>query len=233
MAAGGVVLVGGGGHALVVADAAAGIGLNVLGCLDDAPDAVVSQAGSGGFGGLPVPRLGPLAMFDLSSLTPSGGPGTTPSRSSVGLPATARFILALGALEARRALIEHAGGTPDRFVTICHATACVSSSAIVSEGVFVGPRAVINARASIGPHAIVNSGAIIEHECRVGPNVHVAPGAVLGGRVHIEADSLIGIGARVIPGVRIGSGAIVGAGAVVIRDVPDGAKIVGCPARRL
>jgi acetyltransferase-like isoleucine patch superfamily enzyme len=37
----------------------------------------------------------------------------------------------------------------------------------------------------------------------------------------------------VIEGVRIGPGALVGAGAVVIRDVPEGARVAGVPARPL
>ncbi len=107
-------------------------------------------------------------------------------------------------------------------------------AAAVSElgaGVYVGAKAVVQVRASIGEHAIINTGAIIEHECRIGSNVHVAPGGVLGGRVTVGPDTLIGLGARVLPGVRIGSGCVVGAGAVVTGDLPDGARVAGVPAR--
>ena len=49
--------------------------------------------------------------------------------------------------------------------------------------------------------------------------------------VAIEDDVWIGIGAIVLKGVRIGRGARVAAGAVVTRDVPDGATVAGNPAR--
>lgn len=49
--------------------------------------------------------------------------------------------------------------------------------------------------------------------------------------VVIEDDAWIGIGAIVLKGVRIGRGARVAAGAVVTRDVPDGATVAGNPAR--
>lgn len=47
----------------------------------------------------------------------------------------------------------------------------------------------------------------------------------------IEDDVAIGSGATIMCGLRIGKGAIVGAGAVVTRDVPAGATVVGNPAR--
>jgi UDP-2-acetamido-3-amino-2,3-dideoxy-glucuronate N-acetyltransferase len=48
---------------------------------------------------------------------------------------------------------------------------------------------------------------------------------------HVDDDASIGSGATILCGVRIGKGATVGAGAVVTRDVPPGATVVGNPAR--
>jgi hypothetical protein len=48
---------------------------------------------------------------------------------------------------------------------------------------------------------------------------------------HVEDDASIGSGATILCGIRIGKGATVGAGAVVTRDVPPGATVVGNPAR--
>jgi acetyltransferase-like isoleucine patch superfamily enzyme len=53
----------------------------------------------------------------------------------------------------------------------------------------------------------------------------------LAGTVACGEDVFIGTGAVIIPGIHIGARAIVGAGATVIRDVPDGVTVVGCPAR--
>ena len=61
-------------------------------------------------------------------------------------------------------------------------------------------------------------------DLRLRPRVESRP-------VIIDDDAWIGIGAIVLKGVRIGRGARVGAGAVVTRDVPDGAMVLGNPAR--
>lgn len=196
-----VTLIGGGGHALVVAEAV-GQAAILVGYYDDSPDARLGVAER-------VPRLGSLSEIP-AMLEPW-------------------YMLALGDLALRRRVLGSLSRA--RSFAITHRTAFVSASAGVGSGVFVGPHATIHTRANVGNHAIINTGAIVEHECVVGENAHIAPGAVLGGNVTVGADTLVGIGARVIPGVRIGRGCVVGAGATVIRDVPDGAKVVGVPAR--
>ncbi len=48
----------------------------------------------------------------------------------------------------------------------------------------------------------------------------------------IEDGASLGSNSTILP-VRVGKDAVVGAGAVVTRDVPDGAVVAGCPARIL
>jgi len=52
-------------------------------------------------------------------------------------------------------------------------------------------------------------------------------------KIVIEDDVWIGSGAVILPGITLGQGAVVGAGAVVTKDVPPWAIVVGNPARLL
>ena len=83
------------------------------------------------------------------------------------------------------------------------------------------------AEVRIGAGVIVNTGALVDHECDIADFVHLAPGVVVAGRVSVGEGVFIGMGARVADGVSIGRGAIVGAGSVVLKDVPEGAKVLG------
>lgn len=49
--------------------------------------------------------------------------------------------------------------------------------------------------------------------------------------IHVKKGVWIGAGATILPGVTVGEYAIVGAGAIVTKDVPDYAVVVGVPAK--
>jgi UDP-perosamine 4-acetyltransferase len=116
---------------------------------------------------------------------------------------------------------------------VVHATAAVSPWAELGRGAQVLALAAVNAGAALRDGAIVNTGAIVEHDCVVGAGAHVAPRATLGGDVTVGEGAHVGMGAVVVEGVSLGAGAFVAAGAVVTKDVPDGTRVGGVPARAL
>ena len=52
-------------------------------------------------------------------------------------------------------------------------------------------------------------------------------------KTYVRDGASIGAGATILPGITIGKNALVGAGSVVTKDVPDGATVLGNPAKVL
>lgn len=117
--------------------------------------------------------------------------------------------------------------------SLIHKTAIISPLAEIGANVQILAGSIIGAFASIGEYSIINSGAHVDHDCTIGRNCHLAPRATLAGEVVAEENVFIGTNATVLPRRRICAGAVIGAGAVVTKDVPAGAVVVGNPARPL
>lgn len=109
----------------------------------------------------------------------------------------------------------------------------IGLEATLSEGVIVGPLSVVEAKAKIGPHTTIRSLVCVGHHTSVGSFCHLASGVTVSGNVVIGDDVFVGSGAVIRDGISIGAGATIGMGAVVVRDVPAGATVVGNPARVL
>lgn len=61
--------------------------------------------------------------------------------------------------------------------------------------------------------------------------VHISPNVSLAGNVEVGEGTHIGIGASIIQGIKIVKWCTIGAGAVIIKDVPDCATVVGNPGK--
>jgi serine O-acetyltransferase len=101
----------------------------------------------------------------------------------------------------------------------------------------------IHPGAVIGRNFFIDHGFVVIGEtAEIGDNVTIYQCVTLGGtspdngiagKRHptLENGVIIGSGAQVLGPVTVGTGARIGANAVVTRDVPDGAVMVGIPAR--
>lgn len=147
-----------------------------------------------------------------------------------------RLVNGLGSIEKtdkRKELYLHFKRKGYSFVNVIHSSAVIADGVKLGEGVQVMAGAIIQTGSEIYSNCIVNTKASIDHDCHIGAHVHLAPGVTLSGDVKVDEGVHIGTGAIVIQGILIGKNSLIAAGALVNKDVAEGVKVVGVPAREV
>jgi acetyltransferase-like isoleucine patch superfamily enzyme len=126
--------------------------------------------------------------------------------------------------------------------------ACVRERVDVGDDVVIGRGSLVENDTTIGrltkiqAMAYITAYSTLEEEVFIAPCVQTTNDNFMGRTEErhelikgptIRRGARVGGGAVLCPGVEIGEEAFVGAGAVVVRDVPARALVVGNPARRL
>jgi len=127
-----------------------------------------------------------------------------------------------------------------QFVVI-FADAKIGSDCNICAHVLIENDVVIGDRVTVKSGVQLWNGLRIESDVFIGPNVTFTNDGFPRSKLHpgsvpfttVKAGASIGGGAAILPGITIGLRAMVGAGAVVTRSVPDGAVVVGNPARKV
>ena len=126
--------------------------------------------------------------------------------------------------------------------------ACVRERCTIGDDVVIGRGSLVENDTSVGALTKIQAHAYITAYSLLEDNVFIAPCVVTTndnfmGRTEkrhdlvkgptIRRGARIGGGAVLLPGIEVGEEAFVGAGAVVLKDVPARALVVGSPARQI
>jgi sugar O-acyltransferase (sialic acid O-acetyltransferase NeuD family) len=207
--AGGLVVIGGGGHATVLIAVLRKLAWEIIGYTDVKDEGCILSASWLGDDG---------ALTEIAKMH-----------------AGCAVALGVGKVDAsshRMSLLARAMSRGFDAPVVASPDAVVNADTVLGGGTVVFDGAVVNSRTSIGRACIINTNSTVEHDCVLGDNVHVASGATVCGGVSIGRDCLIGAGATVVQGVHICDGCLVGAGSVVTRDLTAPGTYVGAPAGR-
>ena len=101
----------------------------------------------------------------------------------------------------------------------------------LGEGTIVCAGSILTVDITLGRHVAVNLDCTIGHDVVIGDYATLSPGTHLSGNVRLGRCAYLGTGCAVIEGKSIDAHAVVGAGAVVTKDVPRQALVVGVPAQ--
>ena len=211
---GDLVIVGSGGFGRETAEAvralaAAGTSWRLLGFIDDDPN----RAGEAVDG---TPVLGGREELkrlpDARVVVCTGRPGDYVSRPRI---------------------VSELDLPPERYATLIHPSAVVSSSSSVGPGSVLLACTVLTAAVRVGSHVAVMPHVTLTHDDVIEDFATLASRSALGGGVRVRRCAYIGAGAIIGEQRVVGELALVGMGAVVTKDVPAREVWTGVPARRM
>lgn len=121
----------------------------------------------------------------------------------------------------------------------------ILKNAVIGAGCNICAHTLIENDVQIGDNVTVKSGVYIWDGITLEDNVFIGPCVAFTNdkkprskqypdsfaKTVVEQGASIGANATILPGIRIGKNALIGAGAVVTKDVPENAIMVGNPAK--
>jgi UDP-2-acetamido-3-amino-2,3-dideoxy-glucuronate N-acetyltransferase len=126
----------------------------------------------------------------------------------------------------------------------CHVmpTATIGNNCNIGQNVYIDNNVSIGNGVKIQNNVSVYANVIVEDDCFLGPSMVFTN--VINPRAFVERKSefkttvvkkgsSIGANATIVCGITIGQYAFIGAGAVVVKDIPDFALVVGNPAKQI
>ena len=198
-----LIIIGAGGHGLVIADIAQKMGTyETISFLDDRDVKEVM--------GLPV--VGKTTCIEKYINT-------------------ADIFVAIGDNKVRGQFIERLLAIGANIPTLIHPSAIIGACVKIGVGSAIMAGSVINPCSKLGKGVILNTCSSIDHECEVGDYCHISVGAHIAGMVKLDEYSFVGIGAAVKNNISICKNCIIGAGAVVVKNITESGTYIGIPAK--
>lgn len=116
--------------------------------------------------------------------------------------------------------------------TYIHPSVVISPSVKIGNGVYILLGSRIMPDTEIKDFVMISMGVNIAHHNVLDQGVFLSTGCNFGASIHAKPYAYCGIGSTIMTGITtLGTDCLIGAGAVVIKDVPDGAVTAGVPAK--
>lgn len=138
----------------------------------------------------------------------------------------------LGDNRIRVKLLEEASKLGYYTPSFIHSAVTLSPDVKIGKGVYILLGSNIMPCTQIEDYVMISMGVNVAHHNILRKGTFLSTGCNFGASIVAEPYTYCGIASTIMTGLhRLGQDCLIGAGAVVIRDVPDGAIMAGVPAK--
>lgn len=140
-------------------------------------------------------------------------------------------VCAVGNTRGKFGLVQKAKAYGVHFANLLHPSVATNEFIEMGTGNIICWNTFLSVNIKLGSHIVINPGCGIGHDAVIEDYVTLYWDVTLSGNVLIGEGCEIGSKAAVIQKKSVGRWSILGAGAVAIRDIPEGCTAVGMPAK--
>jgi len=119
----------------------------------------------------------------------------------------------------------------ERYATVIHPGASISPFATIGKNVLIMAGVVVTSNAIISDHVCILPNSVIHHDSVLGAGTLVGSNVLIAGSVLIGENCYIASGSNVINGISVGKGTLLGLGTNLLKNTPEGSKVIGNPGR--
>lgn len=149
-----------------------------------------------------------------------------------GVAKDVNVFIPIGNNKIRTTLLKKAIEKGFKTPSFIHPHTHIHSTVKIGKCVYILPGTSIMPFSEIEDFVLISMGVNIAHHTIIEEGCFFSQGSNIGASIKFKENVFCGIGSTVMTGVNtVGKGSLIGAGAVIIKDVPDGATVVGNPGK--
>ena len=142
------------------------------------------------------------------------------------------IVIAIGEPKTKLEIVNKINNKFIKYPNLIHPSAIIEKSLVnIGKGNIITAGCILTCNIELKNFVILNLKCTVGHDSVISDYSSIMPAVSISGDVIVKEMVYIGTGAILINKLVVGDNSVIGAGAVVVKDVPDYAVVVGNPAK--